>query len=150
MVERQVPLRIIVDSPPGGVVFAVQRGRGDLHQPTRSSSEALSFDFAVRARSADDSGGVRLLGLFVQGPPGGRFAYVSSGTYAGDSSSCWGRRAKVPLTGITADLVEALEATPGAWLEARIAGTAADGGPACATVALLGQGWCLVRAPAPR
>jgi hypothetical protein len=36
-------------------------------------------------------------------------------------------------------------ATPGAVIEARIAGTAKDGGPACATVGLLDGGWRVVR-----
>jgi hypothetical protein len=45
----------------------------------------------------------------------------------------------LPLATITQKLVE--QAKKGAMLEARIAGTAKDGGPACATVPLLGGGW---------
>jgi len=61
-------------------------------------------------------------------------------TLAGEVPSCWTRRAKVPLAGIT----DALIAT-GEILEARFAGTARDGGPACATVPLLDGGWHAVR-----
>jgi len=49
----------------------------------------------------------------------------------------------VPLGGITSDLIAAALAGDVA-LEARIEGTARDGGPACATVPLLGDGWRLV------
>jgi len=37
--------------------------------------------------------------------------------------SCWDRRAKVPLTGINRALIDTIRETPGAHLEARIAGT---------------------------
>lgn len=150
MREREILLRITIEDPPAGVVFAVQHGRDQLHQPNRSSGEPLSFDFAVRARPAGNAGGVRLLGPFVQGPPSGRFVYVNSGTYAGDASSCWSRRAKVSLNSVTEQLLGELAASPGARLEARIAGTAKDGGPACATVPLFGTGWRAVAPPAPR
>ena len=70
-----------------------------------------------------------------------RFSYLAAGRRAGDTTSCWDRRAKVALAGITPAVLAAWRATPGAVLEARIAGTARDGGPACATVPLLGGGW---------
>jgi len=50
-----------------------------------------------------------------------------------------GRRAKVPLGGVSWALIEALPA--GERLEAHIAGTARDGGVACASVPLLPPGW---------
>jgi hypothetical protein len=77
----------------------------------------------------------------VQGPPGGRFVYVNVGTYAAQPDSPWGRRAKVPLGGITDALLDAALASPGAVLEAAFAGRGRDGGPSCATVPLLGGGW---------
>jgi hypothetical protein len=42
---------------------------------------------------------------------------------------------------ITWELIEEALSKSGAVLEARIAGTAGDGGPACATVRLLNGGW---------
>jgi hypothetical protein len=69
---------------------------------------------------------------------------VTSGKRAGQANSCWDRRAKVSLKGITPQLIAAVKQQPGAHLEARIAGTAADGGPACATVPLLEGGWRVV------
>lgn len=142
MDDLEIPLRLVVVAPPTGVVFALQRGRDELCQVTRSSGAELSFDLTVRVRSAD--GNVRILGPFSQGPPASRFFYLCSGTLAGDFGSRWTRRAKIPFRGITPQLVEELERTPGAVLEVRIAGTGRDGGPACASVPLLEPGWRVV------
>jgi hypothetical protein len=140
--DKEIAIRVIVVDPPAGVMLAVQLGRSDLHQPTRSSGHAVSFDFTVRVRPVGNT--VNVLGGFSQGPPAARFVYVNSGTYAGDQTSSWGRRAKVPLSGISPQLLRELEATPGSVLETHIAGKAKDGGPACATVPLLGDGWAVV------
>ncbi|HEY7635758.1 MAG TPA: DUF5990 family protein [Gemmatimonadales bacterium] len=85
-----------------------------------------------------------LLGRVTQGPPSARFVYVNSGVRAGQADSCWDRRAKVPITGITSHLIDSVEHKRGTRLEARIAGTAGDGGRACATVPLLDGGWRVV------
>jgi len=137
-----VPLRLTLLRPPAGVRFCLQRGRDERVGPVDSTGEDLSFDLEVRAK--DVEGRPRFLGPFVQGPTSGRFVYVCSGTSAGQFESPWTRRAKVPLAGITRPLVLRALARPGARLEARIVGTARDGGPACATVALLGEGWAVV------
>jgi hypothetical protein len=79
-----------------------------------------------------------------QRPPDGRFVYICSGTLAGQPFSCWTRRDKVPLTGIAWAQVIAAAKHPGRRLEARFDGTATDGGPSCATVPILGNGWRLV------
>lgn len=145
MKDREIPLRIVVVGPPANVVFALQRGRSELHQVTRSAGAAISFDFSVRVRAASAGSGLDWLGPFSQGTPERRFVYLSSGTYAGDGQSCWSRRAKISLMGIPPELVNQLEQAPGSLLEASIAGSDRDGGPACASVPLLGAGWRLVR-----
>lgn len=66
--------------------------------------------------------------------------YVNSGASAGQADSCWTRRAKIGLKEIGWDLVDRALAQSSS-LEAKIAGKAGDGGPACATVRLLGVGW---------
>lgn len=137
----ELPLRIVVRHPPLGVVFAVQGGKEALHPPTRSSQQALVFEVSIEVDPASSNGPPRLLGPIVQGPPLGRFLYVNSGNRAGQQGSCWDRRAKVPLGGITWELIRAQQAAPESTLEAEIAGTAKDGGPCCATVPLLGGGW---------
>jgi len=141
---RAVPLRITLITPPRGVSFCLQEGKIDLVPPTSESAEHMTFDFAVNvANEKPEEPNFR--GSFVQGPKGGRFVYVNSGTYAGESHSCWSRRAKIPLSAITWDLIEKALSNPDGVLEARIQGTGRDGGPACATVPLLDAGWKVVK-----
>ena len=147
--SRTLSLRIVVLDPPAGVAWAVQSGRNELIEPTQRSEALIVFDLVVRLGATRADGEATLLGPVTQGPPAGRFLYLNSGTRAGQTDSCWDRRAKVPLAGITRDLVERVLAQPGARLEARIAGTGRDGGPACATVSLLDGGWRVIGSPAP-
>jgi hypothetical protein len=139
--NRSLPLRITLVKPLRGVPLCLQQGKDDLVPPSSDSGEQVSFDFAVNIANDRTDGPPNLRGKSVQGPPTARFVYINAGTYAGHADSCWSRRAKVPLAGITWELIEETLAKSGAVLEARIAGTAGDGGPACATVRLLEGGW---------
>jgi hypothetical protein len=136
----QITLRITLLHPPAGVRFRLQRGRFDLVEPSRDDSHSISFDFYVRVAERERDAPPRFLGPFAQGPPAKRFVYVNSGKQAGQAQSCWDRRAKVPLAGVTWALIEQAISTPGGVIEAQIAGTGRDGGPACATVPLA-HGW---------
>jgi hypothetical protein len=138
---RSLPLRITLINPPPDVRFCLQQGKDDLVPPSSDSGETISFDFTVNVVNDRTDGPPKFRGPSVQGPPAGRFIYINSGTYAGQSDSCWSRRAKAPLSGITWELIEEALSKSGAVLEARIAGTAGDSGPACATVRLLDGGW---------
>ena len=129
-------LRIVVVDPPPGITFALQQGRSDLVAPVETTASSIVFEFPVTVADAA-SRPPRLTGGFAQGSPGSRFVYVNSGTMAGQAESCWTRRAKVPLTGISPTLLRSALAKNGRILEARISGRARDGGPACATVPLL-------------
>jgi hypothetical protein len=133
----EVAFRITVVNPPRGVTFRLQRGRAELVAPSRETATSISFDFTLRVAPGD--GAPRLLGQFAQGPPAARFVYVNSGRQAGQAESCWDRRAKVHLRDILPSLIEQA-ASSGAAIETQIAGTGRDGGPACATVPLIG-GW---------
>jgi hypothetical protein len=139
--EPELPIRITVVQPPHGVTFRIQRGRADLVPPALDAGEQISFDLTLRVADNRPDGLPNFLGPFAQGPPAGRFIYVNSGTLAGQAESCWTRRAKVHLAGITWELIDQTLSAPGALLEAHIAGTGRDGGPACATVPLLEDGW---------
>ena len=137
--ELEIPLRIVLLAPPAGVRFAVQKGestaKGHVELVAAQTADGigdLAFDFPVRVRM-DDDGSPRLLGPFVHGPPAARFAYLVVGQSAGQLDSPWKRRAKIPLTGITAALVKALGQQPGARLESAVPGTLRDGSPTCAT-----------------
>jgi Family of unknown function (DUF5990) len=140
--EREATLRIVLESPPEGVDFALQKGRGsnyEIVQKQRSTNKDLKFEFSVRAKSPGVNAPPNFLGPFVQGPPGDRFVYIDIGTFAGQTDSCWSRRLKVPLSAISWDMIE----EPG-LLEARVPGTGSDGGPSCATVKSF-AGWKLKR-----
>jgi len=132
-------LRLLIVDPVPGVALALQRGKSgssSLMPPSGVSAEAVAFDFTVAVAPGPSP---RLLGPFVQGPPAGRFVYLCIGQYAGDAASPWARRAKIPLGGLTWPLIDLVRA--GGRLEARIAGRARDGSPACASLALLPPGW---------
>lgn len=136
-----VRLRISVLQPPAGVQFRLQEGRADLVAPTRVTRDDIQFEFTLRL-GPPRRGHPNFLGPAAQGPPDGRFVYINSGRRAGQPGTAWDRRAKIPLRGISTSLVNAALTDGGQVLEARIAGTGRDGGPACATVPLL-EGWRL-------
>jgi Family of unknown function (DUF5990) len=146
--ENELRLRITVIRPPEGVDFRLQRGKtgtAELIEPSLQSAGSISFDFTVRAADVAGKTEPVFRGPFVQGPSDSRFVYVNAGTLAGQADSCWTRRAKVSLMGISGELIETLRANSNTVLEAAIYGSAGDGGPACATVPLLDGGWKAVR-----
>jgi len=129
---RELILRIILEQPPPGVDFALQKGTGtayEMVQTQRSEGEDLVFEFQPTLKEGVFDSMAALGGPFVQGPPRQRFVYIDIGTYAGQSDSPWSRRLKIPLDGIPAKFLRT-----GGALEARVAGTGRDGGPNCATV----------------
>jgi hypothetical protein len=130
------------------VTFCLQQGLSELVSAVRSDGDDLSFDLGVRVGDPLPDGRPNFLGPFTQGPRKARFVYVNSGARAGKADSGWDRRAKVPLSGISWELIEEALATPGAVLEARIPGTSRDGGPVCASIPLLDGGWKVVRSAA--
>ncbi|HYJ85907.1 MAG TPA: DUF5990 family protein [Pyrinomonadaceae bacterium] len=69
------------------------------------------------------------------------FVYIDIGTYAGQKETGWSRRLKVPLRGITWDMIDGAMAA--GQLETRVPGTGKDGSPSCATVKPF-PGWKLV------
>jgi hypothetical protein len=140
-----VRLRVVIVDPPVGVTWAMQVGRSALASPSSTKRAQVCFITAVRVASSSTSQALRLLGPAVQGPPDGRFLYLNSGLRAGQTGSCWDRRAKVPLRGITRSMIQTATAKPDGVLEARVSGTASDGRPACAFVPLLGAGWRVAR-----
>ena|ERR1700712_4254650 len=137
-------LRIVLEKPPAKVDFGLQKGSGSKYETVqiqRADGQDLLFDLTVEIK------GERLKnelpdfkGPFVQGVPMNKFIYIDIGTYAGEFGSLWGRRLKIPLTGITWDIVAQLYADPKALLETHVPGTGKDGTPNCATVKPFG-GW---------
>ena len=126
---RQITLRLVLEKPTAGVDFGLQEGRGSSYQviqKQRSDGHDLSFEFNVTVKTARD-GGPDFAGPIVQGSTGERFFYIDIGTYAGQTNTQWSRRLKVPLSGITWDMIKAQKV-----LIARIPGTSKDGAPSCA------------------
>jgi hypothetical protein len=135
---RELTLRIVIEQPPAGVDYGLQKGSGsayDAVQKQRSHGKDLIFEFQPSVKEGVSDSTAALGGPFVQGPPRQRFVYVDIGTYAGQADSCWSRRLKIPLDGIPAKFIRA-----GGVLEARVPGTGRDGGPSCATVKDF-EGW---------
>src|SRR3954454_20294928 len=141
--DVELRLRIVLERPPAGADFGLQLGKGADYktiQTQRSQGDDLRFDGTVTAKGDCDDGPPNLLGPLAQGPPTGRFLYIDIGRSAGQADSPWDRRLKVPLGGITWEMIERVEADPELVLEARLPGTGKDGGPSCATVHPL-HGW---------
>ena len=142
---QSVQFRILVVAPPPGVLFAVQRGRSELLEPSAERREEKQFDLSLRLASPLPEESVNFVGEFAQGPPSDRFIYINSGTLAGQADSCWTRRAKLKLASIPWQVVEAALSSHGGIIEARVLGTMGDGGPICASVKPHAVVWSLVR-----
>ena len=141
--EAEVRLRIVLIAPPAGVDFGIQEGKGSDYktiQKQRSKEADLAFEITVTVKDNRVDGLPNFLGPLTQGPATGRFIYIDVGKLAGQPDACWERRIKVPLNGITWEMIEQATTDPKLVLEARLPGTAKDGGPSCATVKPVG-GW---------
>lgn len=141
--DQELNFRIVLETPPPGVDFGLQKGGGrdfEVTQKQRSKTGDLKFEFSARVKEGKDGSPV-FLGPFVQGPPHERFVYLDIGTIAGQTDTPWSRRLKIPLRGLTWDMVnKALKGST--TLETRVRGTARDGSPTCATVKPF-AGWTL-------
>jgi Family of unknown function (DUF5990) len=129
MKQIEATFRIILEQPTAGVDFGLQKGHGSSHevvQKQRSNGKDLAFEFTVTANTGKDRE-PNFTGPFVQGPTGERFVYINIGTFAGQIDTCWSRRLKIPLAGISWKILEA-----GTIPVAHVPGTGKDGGPSCA------------------
>ena len=145
--ERELTLRIVLENPPVGVDFGLQKGRGSEYetiQRQRSKGKDLYFELILGVKSTRKDGMPTFIGPLVQGPPQKRFIYIDIGTYAGQTNTCWSRRLKVPLSGITWDMINQLPSDSDAVLETRVPGTGRDSGSNCGTVKPF-AGWKLIR-----
>jgi hypothetical protein len=125
----KVRLRIIIERPPAGIDYALQKGRGSTYetvQKQRSTGKDLTFEFEVGLKHGQKPS---FSGPFVQGTPGDKYVYIDIGKYAGQENTECARRLKVPLATIPLEMVNT-----GEVLEAVIPGTGKDGTPTCAYV----------------
>ena len=140
----ELRLRIVVDDPVPGVLLRLQRGQAEIVEATSETPGEVRFDFTARLGSPLPGGAPNFLGPFTQGPPATRFVYIRVGQSAGQLNTPWNRRAKIPLGGIPAGLVEKALKKPGSALEVHIPSRGKDGSPTCATVKLAPGAWKLV------
>ena len=141
--ERTGASIVLESLRPEWIRFAERPGRIRDCPKQRSQTKDLYFEFTVGLKAGRTDATPDFSGSLVQGPAGERFVYLDIGTYAGQKDSCWSRRLKVPLSGITWDIIDRMEKSR-AVLETRVPGTGKDGGPNCATVKPF-DGWKLVR-----
>lgn len=134
--KQELALRIRLQSPIVGVDFGLQNGSGHTYgilQKQRSVAQDLCFDCTIVIKSGADKQ-PDFAGPLVQGPPANRFIYINIGKSAGQFDSIWSRRLKIPLRGITAEMVEQTTEDSTMLLETKVPGTGRDGGPTCGTV----------------
>lgn len=142
--EHELTLRIVLENPPPGVDFGIQKGSGNNYetvQTQRSIAKDLNFEFNVRVKNKDSV--PVFLGPFVHGTPKERFIYIDIGTAAGQLDSAWSRRLKIPLKEITPGILQQALLNSLAVFEARVQGTGKDAGPTCGTIKPF-NGWKLV------
>jgi hypothetical protein len=125
------------------VDFGLQHRKGSGYQTIqtqRSKGADLRFDCKVTVKDNREDGVPNFLGPLTQGPATARFIYIDIGRLAGQRDCEWERRLKVPLSGITWEMIRQVVVDPKLVLEVRLPSTAKDGGPSCATVHPL-EGW---------
>lgn len=137
-------LYIVLQKPPANIDFALQKGHGSKYetiQTQRSGLQDLHFNLTIQIKGDRQKDALpEFTGPFVQGAPLSKFIYIGIGAFAGQDSP-WSRRLKIPLTGITWDLID----QENSGLETYVPGTAKDGSPTCATVKPF-AGWTVKQA----
>ena len=146
--SQELSLRIILQSPPPGVDFGIQKGSGSKYetiQKQRSGKDDLCFDLIISVK--DKRNGLPdFTGPYVHGTLSERFIYIDIGTCAGQIDSVWSRRLKIPLRNISSETISQILADSSLILETKVPGTGKDGGPNCATVKPF-PGWNLISKP---
>jgi hypothetical protein len=96
--NHDLPIRIILESPPAGVDFGVQKGKGNQYETIekqRSNNNDLSFEFKISVNESQTSL-PSFTGPYVQGTLNGRFIYIDIGTCAGQIDSVCLPISKIP------------------------------------------------------
>ena len=134
--DQQIPLRIILENPPSGIDYGIQKGSGNNYETIltkRSKKDDLCFEFTITVK-ANKTSLYNFSGPYVHGPSNERFIYIDIGTAAGQVNSAWTRRLKIPLRDIPAETINQMLGDASLVLETKVPGTGNDGGPNCATV----------------
>ena len=129
-------MRLVVEAPVPGVAHSLQDKKSrPVDAKVSRAGEPIAFDFPVRIAP-----GPKFYGEQVRSEgPDRRFVYIAVGRQAGDHDPRWSRRMKIDINTIAQPLLDG--AAAGKRLVGTVAGTGADGTPACATVPV--QSWRL-------
>jgi len=122
------------DSPGGypNVHVAVQRRNRRDELLGLVPGDAPAASWTLDATVATGTGGPDLKGPHIQGPPGGRFIYLSWGTVRDEQEFTLFRRAKLWLDGVPPEVLD--QAVRAGLLIGRLGLTDAKGWPVCAAV----------------
>jgi hypothetical protein len=97
-----------------------------------TAGDAPSASWTLEATATPADAGTDLKGPYIQGPPGGRFIYLSWVVVGDDETAILFRRAKLWLTAVPADILAAAVAQ--GQLTGRLGLTNGKGWPLCAAV----------------
>jgi len=139
-------LHIILQKPPTCIFFGLQKGSGnvvEIVQNQQYSSADLEFNLTAEIKGDKQKDALPdFKGPFVQGPKDGRFIYIVIRGIAGSPNELFNGRMKIPLTGITWDIINQTLVNNNPALQTQVAGTGKKGGPNYATVKPF-DGWKL-------
>ncbi len=142
-----IKLYILLRSPTPGVDFGIQKGGGSKYetvQTQRSDGHDIKFSIIIQLKNGlQKIHEPRFTGAYIQGKPSGQFIYIDVGEFAGQVGG-WSRRMKIPLAGITWDMIDKLSNDPTVMLATNIPGAFEDGTPYCATIKPF-EGWKINR-----
>jgi hypothetical protein len=121
------------DYPDGhpNIHVAVQRRNKPAELLGLVRGDAPTVAWTLECSAAEVAGGVDVKGRYVQGPPGGRFVYLSWGVVTAGEFTMF-RRAKLMLDGVPTDVLRA--ALNGGVLVGRLGLSDEKGNPRCAAV----------------
>ncbi len=127
---------IILEKTPTNVGFGIQKGKGkqyEIEQFQLGNGKNLCFDFVAEVKKSINSS-IDFSGVNIQGAMHERFIYINIGISAGQIDSIWNRRLKVPLRGVTEEMISKTSQNESLWLETIVPALGKDGTPNCATV----------------
>ena len=142
--DSEINLEITLKNPLKGVGFCLQKGKDQKIAYQMSKGKDITFTFNARVREGKTEQ-PNFLGEFTQGKPSERFVYICIGQYAGQENTTCARRAKIHLSSITWTQIKQVLSNKKAKLVASYEATDNKGEPSCASVALIGKGWSVVK-----
>ncbi len=87
--NHELSLKIVLETPPAGIDFGIQKGSGskfETIQRQKSGNRDLEFEITIILKNNKSS--YDFYGPFVQGVSGERFIYIDIGTFCGPAGFC--------------------------------------------------------------